>query len=117
MMKYIDTFFRHINTLIYHYLVPTLSIRYRDLTSSPFACSYDIFHNCSNHCHVVDLSTALVATTSPISASSTLHRLILRFFQSLSFFIYLYIFYPLQQYNGIIIQLHPPSFQFFRSER
>ena len=85
-MKDGDACSRHINTLIYRYLVHPYSIRCRGIISLNYVYSYDVFHYCSKVRHVTVSTTTLAVTSSNINSLHTLHNFSLRFFQSLSLF-------------------------------
>ena len=58
LMKDVDACSRHMNTLIYCYLVSAYSMRYRDIISRPYAYSYGAFRHSSNHGNVKVPSTS-----------------------------------------------------------
>ena len=82
MMKDVDACSRHINTLIYHYLVSAYSMHCHDILSCPHTYSYDVFHYCSNPLHVKSPYTSLIATSSSVTFPPTLRHYPLCFLQS-----------------------------------
>ena len=48
MVKDIDAYCRHLNTLVYQYLATAYSMHRRDIIVHSYAYSYDVFHNCTN---------------------------------------------------------------------
>ena len=84
MMKEIDTLSRHSDLLIHQYIATALLMRCRDIQTRLFAYHCHVFYNCSNPCHVIALSRALISTSSSIPNPPIVHHYSICFLQSSS---------------------------------
>ena len=72
-MKDVDTCSRHINALIYRYLLHAYSMCCRDIISYPYVYSYNVFRHCYNPRHITAPTITLVDMLFSITFDPSLH--------------------------------------------
>ena len=82
MMKDVDEYFRHLNTLIYKYFTTTYSMHHHDVIARFHAYNYDVFHNYTNLRIVIAPTTPLVTTSFITPVHTILRHSSLPFFKS-----------------------------------